>query len=146
MGCTTTPAISKTRHGNLEVRVEVVGLERGHKVYPEIFVDGKPYGHVSKHRPVLYLGEGEHEIEVHSPGFVSWQERIYIAADPNYQYLHVILKKVAEVPETAARPEPQPTPGAPPEAQEPPEEPGEAPAAEHTSAFPVRLTSDCCCG
>ncbi|MCK4284296.1 MAG: hypothetical protein KAX44_08265 [Candidatus Brocadiae bacterium] len=127
VGCTSTPYISKKRHGNLEVNVEIVGPKwqkvvgvELQKIYPEIIVDGDPLGHVSQHRPVLYLREGEHEIEVRSDGFYPWKQTIYIAGEPNHQYLHVILEKIPEVPEGTVEAEEQPVAESTVEAEEQP--------------------------
>ena len=121
VGCVSTPYVSKKRHGNLEVTVEIVGLKWHENIYPEIIVDGNPLGHVSEHRPVLYLTEGEHEIEVRSHGFYVCKTTIYIAGAPNHQYLRMILEKIPEVPLGTAKARRQPVAETPAEpVQQPP--------------------------
>ena len=91
----TEPFISKETHGNLEVAVEWVGGDRTEDRPPaELLVDGMLLGHVSARRPVLHLREGEHEIEVRAKGYAPWTTTIFIAGEPNHQYLRVILRKV----------------------------------------------------
>lgn len=88
------PAVSKKTHGNLEVEVEWVGRGPGaDEPYAEVIVDGNLLGHISKHRPVLYLRKGEHEVEVRSPGYVPWKRMLLIVGEPNRQFIHVVLRK-----------------------------------------------------
>ncbi len=82
---------------NLEITVEWMGGEP-QEAYAEIFVDGRPLGNVSRHRPVLYLRKGEHKIEVRSPGFALWTKTLFVVGEPNHQFLHVVLYKADESP------------------------------------------------
>lgn len=82
--------VSKKRHGNLEIEVTCDG--KPPTATPELRVDGRFVGHVSVRRPVIYLTEGKHSVEVTCPGYSTWQRDIYIAGEPNHQYLHVRLR------------------------------------------------------
>lgn len=95
--CSEKTFVTKERYGNLEVTVAYQGGEPTEK-YPEISVDGKLVGQVSEHMPVLYLRDGEHLIEVRTPGFVPWQRRIFIAGSPNHQFIQAVLRKEPSAP------------------------------------------------
>ena len=109
VGCVEPSRFSKTRHGNLEVSVEI-GESVPAPLYPEIWVDGELLGHVTEHDPVLYLHEGEHEIEVRAPGFLPWKGRISIASLQSHQYVHVTLRRHPEVIRAPAKPVEDPAP------------------------------------
>lgn len=86
-----SPAVSKSRYGNLEVAVTTAEGEE--PIFPAIFVDGKRLGNVSYKKPILYLRRGLRQIRVESPGYQPWEGEVYILGDPNQQYLHIQLKK-----------------------------------------------------
>ncbi len=132
VGCVAQPYFSKKRHGNLEVCVKVA--ERGPEaVYPEILVDGELLGNVTEDEPVLYLHEGEHEIEVRAPGFLPWHQCISISSFYSHQYVHVTLRRHPEVIGGPEMPAEEPAATAPEKAAAPPEG-GVAPAAEKAAA------------
>ena len=86
-----SPAVSKSRYGNLEV--VATAQEVKEPFFPAIFVDGKCLGSISYKKPVLYLRRGLRQIRVESPGYEPWEGEVYILGDPNQQYLHIQLKK-----------------------------------------------------
>jgi len=103
--CSDKTFVTKEKYGNLEVTVAYQGGEPTEK-YPEISVDGKLIGQVSEHMPVLYLREGEHLIDVRSPGFTPWQRQMFIAGGPNHQFIQAVLRKEPSAP--APMPESKP--------------------------------------
>ncbi|NIM70399.1 MAG: PEGA domain-containing protein [Xanthomonadales bacterium] len=92
-GCITTkPFVSKKTHGNLQVQVEWA-VEQPPPTPAEVTVDGRPMGNVSPHRPVLYLREGRHVVEVSAEGFVPVRKEVHVAGEPNRQYLHILMRE-----------------------------------------------------
>ena len=88
------PFISKKTHGNLQVEVTFQGEKPD--AAPSLTVDDRPMGHLSPERPVLHLKEGKHHVKVTCPGYETWEKEIYIAGDPNHQYLEVRLQPKQE--------------------------------------------------
>lgn len=92
-GCITTkPFVSKKTHGNLHVKVEWA-VDQPPLTPAEVTVDSRPMGHVSEHRPVFYLREGLHVVEVRADGLVPVRKEVYVAGEPNQQYLHVLMRE-----------------------------------------------------
>lgn len=95
--CSVQPRVLTRETGMLEVQIEWVG-DKPEEPHPRLFVDDRPLGHIDGSRTVLYLTEGEHVVEIASPGFVTWSGRIYVTGRPNRQLLRVKLHKRADVP------------------------------------------------
>ena len=91
-GCVaTSPAVSKSTSGNLEISVSAPqGIEvRAARVH----VDGVFVGNVSERMPVLYLKRGRHTVRVELEGTKGYEQAIVILGDPNHQVLNITLEK-----------------------------------------------------
>ena len=107
--CTVTEPASKVSQGNLELSIEP--LKEGDVVLsPGISIDGQFVGTVSARKPILYLKPGHHDVRLELAGYKPWHRAVYILGEPNMQYLHVRLEKVADLAEpTEKAPAEKPT-------------------------------------
>ena len=84
------PVISKSKVGNLEINVR----------YPEgstlsaanLYIDSVCVGHVSDHKPIIYVRRGERTIRVEAQGYKTYEKKINILGEPNQQVLNIFLE------------------------------------------------------
>lgn len=91
-GCeTTSPAISKSDVGNLEINI--TGTDQQQLPTAELYLDGVFVGNPSSRLPVIYVKRGERTIRVTCPGYKPYEKKITVLGDPNHQVLNILLLK-----------------------------------------------------
>ncbi|NQU44270.1 hypothetical protein HQ520_13355 [bacterium] len=101
-GCVTTPAMSKSNYGNLEVNVYSMagnGLDKrtwSISTPVDLYVDGLFVSSVTTSKPVLFLKRGEHRIEVRALGYQPIEKTITILGEPNHQVFEIRLDPLTE--------------------------------------------------
>lgn len=89
--CVTTPFISKSTMGNLEINV--YAPDKSLIANAELFIDGLFIGNPTERLPVVYAKRGERTVRIECPGYRTYERKIMILGDPNHQVLNITLEK-----------------------------------------------------
>ena len=91
-GCvSTSPVISKSKMGNLQINVYSPDMKPDHNA--SVYLDGVFVGNLTRDMPVLYPKRGERVVRIECPGYSVYERTITVLGDPNHQVLNVVLSK-----------------------------------------------------
>ena len=90
-GCVSSPVISKSKMGNLEINVQT--LDKAPTTHADVYIDDVFIGNPSKELPVVHAKRGQRVIRVELAGFKPYERTIAILGDPNHQVLNIVLDK-----------------------------------------------------
>ena len=91
-GCaTSSPVVSKSRLGNLEINVHTADGES--VTDADLYLDGLYVGNLTRGLPVIHAKRGDRLVRVECPGFKAYERVVTVLGDPNHQVLNVTLDK-----------------------------------------------------